>query len=269
MSNCDELKSAVSGFSLVDSCDEVSAGVLRISTPFAYPDGSQVDLFLESPLQDAISGDFRKLTLSDLGQTVAGLLNLQIKPWKTKRRRQLVEDICASLGVALNGGQLEIRFTRNQFEKLPEFIVLLGQACIRVSDIAFTQRLRALTTFDEDFEEFIESIGVRYESPSVVAGRDERLVKVDYAVFSPTRPVLIQTLSAQNESAAHDQSVETFTRWFDLNVVETVRDSYRFMTIYDSETDAIRPADISRLYLISEVRAFPSQEESIRAALTA
>src|SRR5580658_6820157 len=95
---CDNLKEYATQLSLVTACDVIKSGLLRLSTPFRYPDGSQIDLFL-GPTGEV----FDRYRISDLGQTAAYLLDLQLKPWATQKRKLIVEDVCRALAVERDG----------------------------------------------------------------------------------------------------------------------------------------------------------------------
>lgn len=45
--DCSKLQSILHSVSLVQDCDVVRSGALRMATPFVCPDGSSVDIFLE------------------------------------------------------------------------------------------------------------------------------------------------------------------------------------------------------------------------------
>ena len=124
----DAVKSLVDGHSLVRSIDQVRKGALRLETAFLYPDGSSVDVFLveDDPL-------FPKLKLSDFGQTTSWLLDVQVKPWLSKKRQRFVEDALRTYGVEQVGGALELPL--RGLDGLVEGVVKLGQACIRVADL--------------------------------------------------------------------------------------------------------------------------------------
>src|ERR1700755_3438761 len=125
-------------------------GMLRIATPFNYPNGAQIDLFLESE-----AGLIKDFILSDYGLTTNYLLDLQIKPWAARKRRQLIEDICSILGVEYRAGKLQIYLKSKALQELPQAMVRLAQACIRMADLSFTQRLQLVGTFQDEVEEFI------------------------------------------------------------------------------------------------------------------
>ena len=110
--------------------DKVRDGSFRLATPFRYPDGSHIDVFLEDG-----GADFDGFELSDKGQTVAYLLDLHVKPWTSQERKQTVADTCTTLGVAEEGGVFCIRLSTGELNDLPDAIRRLGQACVRISDL--------------------------------------------------------------------------------------------------------------------------------------
>ena len=149
--DCNDVKRAISGFSLVVDCGRIDNGLMRLATPFRYPDGSLIDVFVLS--DPSRLPQVPSFTISDLGQTTANLLDMHIKTWTTKKRKQAVADVCASLGVAQRGGEFVIELA--SLSELSDAIVRLSQACIRVSDLIFTQRISAPVSFRDDVEEFL------------------------------------------------------------------------------------------------------------------
>lgn len=81
--------------------------------------GSKIDLFLGGE-PDLFNG----WVLSDLGHAVAYLLDLNVRPWTTKKRKQVVADICASLDVGQQGGEFKVLIARDNLQKeLPSAMV--------------------------------------------------------------------------------------------------------------------------------------------------
>jgi hypothetical protein len=264
MTTCEDLSGFTSGFSLIESCDQTRDGFMRLSTPFRYPDGSQIDLFLGSPSESRAGVDF---ILSDKGQTTAYLLDLNVRPWTTRKRKQAVDDVCETLDVRLEGGQLTINLTEQQLPDISSMIVRLAQACIRVTDLAFTQRLRAVNSFKEDIEEFFETTGLEYQSPVLLDGRLGAGVEVDFRVIGRSVTSLVQTVSTGNAYATHGIINEVFRRWYELPEAFRIRD--QFVTIYDSGQDFYRGEDLAALGEQSVVFAFPAQADQIAGMLAA
>src|SRR5687767_9284304 len=122
--DCASFAKIASGISLILNCSEVKPGLLRFATIFKYPDGSQVDLFLKQD-QASFTDSF---TLTDLGETTAYLLEMNIRPWKTQRRKKLIEAICSTLDVKQDGGEFKVHLASYEREQLGEAFVKLAQA---------------------------------------------------------------------------------------------------------------------------------------------
>jgi hypothetical protein len=235
--------------------------MLRISTPFQYPDGSQIDVFIGN--EEPLFPD--KLVLTDLGQTTAYLLDLQVKPWTTAKRKRIINDICTNLEVELRGGALMIPLTTDPND-IPEAIVRLAQACIRIPDVAFTQRFRNVSVLNEEFEEFLSQTELDYEGPVTLLGPFDNEVEVDFRVRGHHVVSLVQTLSTANSNAAHGLSNEVFRKLYDL---KTYSVDHQLLTIYDTTTDVFRRDDLNRLSTLSTVLGFPAEQDSIHTALAA
>ncbi len=259
--DCSALQRLVGGFSLVEACDVVRNGMLRLSTPFRYPDGSAIDLFL-SPQPDTAG----TLTLTDLGHTTAYLLDLGIKPSSTKKRQLQWQDICQSLGVTRDGGELKIHVESARAPEIATLIVRLAQACLRTADMALTQRLPVADTFGETFEEFVAETDLRYEAAVEVIGRYQKPVPIDYRVRGQATTSLVQTLSTGNTAAAHGLCNEIFRRWYDL---APERPRHAFVTVYDTTNDAVRDDDLLRLSELSLVMGYPAQARQLADVLAA
>jgi hypothetical protein len=258
--DCQSLKGIVSKFSLVEDCDVVNSGALRIATPFNYPNGSQVDLFLECS-----NNLFPQYVLSDYGLTANYLLDMHIRAWGTSKRRQLIQDICETLEVNMDAGVFQIPLGQDM-ASLSSAIVRLAQACIRVSDLSCTQRLLSSVTFQENVEEFIAGAELPYEAEPVLIGAFGNPVKVDFRVKGSKILSLVQTLSAPNPTNAHPKSIEVFTRWFDLQSHNGHR--HQFVTVFDT-INSFKEYDLERLSLVSTVVGFPEDREELREILAA
>lgn len=262
--DCNALKGMATSLALVTACDVIKNGMLRLATPFQYPDGSQIDLFLGTP-PGLVFDDFR---VTDLGQTTGYLFDLQLKPWATLRRKQIVEDVCRTLGVVQDGGELLVRLRNEELmtSSLSGAMVRVAQACIRIADIAYTQRLRAPASFKDEVEEFISSDGIEVETGTILRGRFDKDVPVDFRTRGRRVKSLILTLSTQNNAAAHGVSNEVFRKWYDL---EPQRAGYQFLTLFDSTNNSIRDDDLARIGDLSTVLAFPAQQDAVMEAIAA
>jgi len=248
--DCSDLKNIVHLLPLVEECDVVRSGALRMSTPFVYPNGSHVDVFLEKrPLL------YESYLLSDCGQTGLYLQDAQVKMDSTERKRQILGDICAEHGIALRNGCLELELSGQDAVNIATAIFNLSQTCVRIADFGIHQRLRSPNPFRDDVEEFLEASGLRCKADVRVPGLYGRDVKVDFEVEHS----YILVLAAINETAAHSSANEINRKWHDLASHKTAL--RKFVTVYNSSSSAIRADDLQYLSESSELVSYPEQED--------
>lgn len=248
----DPITQALSGSPLVRSVDILPKGHVRIETIFLYPDGSSVDVFVKE------EGLFQAHTLSDLGQTMAWLMDVQVKPWTSKKRQRFVEDALRLYNVELKGGALETGFTPT---RLSDDIVRLGQACVRVSDLLYTRRTSLQAGVTEEIEEVLAETDWPYEADVEMPGKLGNLVRLDFLVHGPRRKSAILALSSPNTTQAHAVSNEIFRKWYDLK--DSTND--RRITVFDDRYDTYRGEDLRRLGELSEVLPLSGNEQIVDA----
>ncbi|GAB4196373.1 MAG: hypothetical protein OHK0013_03550 [Sandaracinaceae bacterium] len=234
------------GSSLVRGIDQLEKGHVRLETSFLYPDGASIDLFLENrdPLLPAE-------VLSDFGQTMSWLLDVQVKPWMSKKRQRFLEDALRIYDVKQQGGALETKLTPD-LTNLVDAVVRLGQACVRVADLTYTRRTSAQAGVVEEVEEVLADANLDYDVAAVLTGRYGNAVPVDFLVRGRNAASAVITLSATNTSTAHSVANEIFRRWYDLDVPQR---SEQRVTVLDDRYDTYRTEDIQRLGDISNVIA--------------
>ena len=158
------------------------------------------------------------------------------------------------------GAQFQIEVPEGSVATLGESVLRLAQACIRVSDIAFTGTHRGVSAFREQVEDFIEEKQLSYEPDYTLVGAKGNEVRIDFRVESLSRPSLVQTLSAGNEVSARHQADNVFTKWYDIR---EHGEQHQFMTVVDSSVDVLKLFDLRRILDFSEVIRFPSHQETL------
>jgi hypothetical protein len=254
------LRSSLSGFSMFSDVDALPKGHLRIETLLKYPDGTSIEVFLKSPAIN--SGGNAVGTLSDLGQTTAWLMTAQVRPWISKKRQALLDEIVQSSGVSLAGGALELN--TSNIGDLPLAVLRLAQCCSRVADLTFTKRTALQTLAKEEIEEFLVDLDASFEADVSIPckGRD---VRVDFMVTTPSRSSAILTLSSMNTNSAHTMANELFTKWYDIE--KTGRTEQR-ITVFDDRLNVYRDDDLERLQELSAVVPF-SDRQSLKELVAA
>ena len=89
MSSLDEI---LHDLCMVRDIDRVPRGHIRLETKFRYPDGGSIDLFILQPHGVLFAPP---PLLTDFGQTMAWLADMQVRPWQSKKRQRFVAAIAA------------------------------------------------------------------------------------------------------------------------------------------------------------------------------
>lgn len=254
--NIDAALAALASHALVKRMDSTPTGRHRIQTIFKYPDGSWIDVFLMT--RDDL---FKPPYLSDLGQTMAWLLDLPVRPWQSKKRQTILEDIVRAYGVQQDGGAL-VKVIENENDLAPD-IVALSQACVRVADLMFTKRSTLSNSFVDEVEELLVDLDVPFESGVELQGFNN-VVRVDFLV-SARRPTAIIALGARQSQQAHSSANEIFRRWYDLNKAKRPEER---VTVVDDSQDVYRTEDLDRLADLSSVVSL-SDKDALAALLAA
>jgi len=234
----------VEGHSLVRSIDRLPKGHVRLETAFLYPDGASIDLFIRDrdPLLEPD-------TLSDLGQTTSWLMDMQVKPWLSKKRTLFVEDALRIYDVRQEGGALETTLSKN-LDNLVDAVVRLGQACVRVADLTYTRRTSQQAGVAEELEEVIAEADLQYEANVELSGRFGKPVPVDFLVTGQRTCSAVIAWSSPNSSTAHTLANETFRRWYDLDQPQRTEQK---VTVLDDRFDTYRAEDMNRLKDVSDL----------------
>ena len=260
-----EVKQQLRDSSLVREIDVVPKGHIRIMTGLLYPDGASVDVFIvnDTPVTPTSATPAKPPRLSDLGQTIAWLLDVGVRPWQSKKRQAFIEDVLRLHDVQQDGGALLLDLKPG--DDLMVGILRLAQSCIRVADLTFTRRASLQSPFSDDVEEVRADAELRFEVGAELVGRTRKPVRVDYLVTGQTKRSAVLALSALNAQSAHNSANEIFRRWFDLDVPWR---NHENVTIYDDRQPFHREDDLERLQIFSQVIPF-SEKETIVDLLAA
>lgn len=123
------------------SCTEQGA-YQRIRTPYLYPDGDNIDLFCRAQDEGGV------ITVTDLAETTRWLRMQSVSPRRSPKQRQLIEDACLTHGVEFYRGMLQARCRPG--DSLATVVTRVAQAALRVSDLWFTFRTRAVESVTDE-----------------------------------------------------------------------------------------------------------------------
>ena len=224
------------------SCTPVREYV-RIRTPFLYPDGDVIDLFLKESQGT--------LTLADLGETLRWLRGQSISQRRSAKQQQLIEDVCLTHGVELYKGMLMLRLRPG--EELASAVTRLAQAALRVADIWFTFRTRAVESATDEVADFLGEHAIAFERGERLAGRSGRTWTVDFYTRTPRRSSLIYVLSTGSRGAARGLVEHVVTAWYDLSHLKVGPEARRFVSLFDDTMDVWTEEDFRLVAELSEV----------------
>jgi len=232
------------------SCSTVN-GYTRIRTPYLYPDGDVIDLFLSQE-----RGDF---TLSDLGETLRWLRTQSIAQRRSPKQNKMIQDVCLNHGVELFRGMLMVRVKHP--DNFSSDLTRLAQAALRVSDLWFTMRTRAVETVTDEVRDFLDAREIPFERGETLPGRSGRIWTVDFHIRQPRRSALMCVLSTASRAAARGISEHVTAEWQDLSHFKVGPEALAFISLIDDSADVWSPEDLRLVGELSEVALWSKPEE--------
>jgi hypothetical protein len=252
MNICEQLGS---GLSSLFTCSE-HGDYERIRTPYLYPDGDNIDLFCQA--QGGVTN------VSDLGETTRWLRLQTLSPRRSAKQLQLLEDACQTHGVEFYRGMLIARCADG--EPLAPVIMRVAQAALRVSDLWFTYRTRALESTTDEVADFLAERELPYERGEKLAGRSGKIWSPDFHVRTVRRSSLVYVLSTGSTAAARSVLNLVHTAWYDLNHLAAGPEALQFVSLFDDNADVWSSEDFRLAEQVSTVARW-SQPDQFEEAL--
>ncbi len=249
-------------------CDSIGLGMgelfecsaindyFRIRTPYLYPDGDVIDLYLKD--DDGI------LTLTDLGESLGWLRAQTVSEKHTPRQRRLIEEVRYTHGVELYKGMLVVRV--RGYEDLASAVMRLSQAALGIADLWITFRGYSVASINDDVEEFLGARRIGFERREKVVGRSQKVWTVDFHTRTPERSALVNVLSTGSRANARRLVEHNVTVWHDLNHLKFGGEPLAFVSLFDDELDVWTPEDFRLMQDLSEV-AYWSQRDDFAELL--
>lgn len=231
------------------SCSE-HAPYVRVRTPFLYPDGDVIDVFVRR--RDDVAD------VTDLGETLRWLRMQTASPKRSEKQRQLIQDVCINHGVETFRGALTVRATSE--EDLGDAAVRVAQAALRVADLWFTFRTRSYQSVADEVADFFSERSIQFERAEKFPGRSGRTWTVDFHTRTPKRSSLICVLSTGSRGAARGVAEHVLATWHDLSHMR-VPQQLEFVSLFDDTTDVWNQEDFDLLESISEVARWSRPDE--------
>ncbi|HME00636.1 MAG TPA: DUF1828 domain-containing protein [Terriglobia bacterium] len=228
-------------------------GYTRIRTPYLYPDGDVIDLFLRQEEGEA--------TLTDLGETLRWLRMQSIAQRRSPRQNKLIRDACLNHGVELFRGMLMARVKPS--DDLSSAVTRLAQAALRVSDVWFTMRTRVFESITDEVEGFLDERHMRFDRGETLPGRSGRTWTVDFHIRHPRRSALMCVLSTASRAAARGIAEHVTSEWHDLSHLKLGPEALAFISLFDDSLDVWNPEDFRLVGELSEVAFWSKPDELV------
>ena len=226
----------------------------RVSTPLVYPDGGTVDVFILER-QDGY-------VLTDFGEALGWLRMHSASDSLSPRQSGFVNDVCRTLGVRLERGQLTLRIGKNA--ALGEAVLRLAQAVVRVSDIRFTfQRQRPQTTAKE-VEIWLRERQINFQKAVRRQGMSLKKWRVNFETNCDNRTSMVFILSPRDRSAVSGITEHVTTACIDLSHLKESQSDDLFVSLFDDRDDRRKvwhPEDFNLVGRFSKIARWSQPDE--------
>ncbi len=244
---CARLRAATGAFF---ECSPAPREGIRVRTPFLYPDGDVIEVFVVERAG--------KTEVTDFGEAL-GWLRMQTPGGNlSEKQKRLVEDVCLTLGVERFHGQL---VRRVQGDELPAVVLQVAQAALRVADIWFTMRTRAVESIADEVADWLTERGIRFERSVSYVGRSGRKWKVDYQTRVAERTSLVFLLATGSRAAARQIVEHVVAGLYDLSHLKAVQTGLWFVSLFDDTQDVWREEDFRLVEDLSVVARWSRPDE--------
>lgn len=221
----------------------------RVRTPFLYPDGDVIDLFVRD------TGDSTLLT--DLGESLRWLKSHTASPRRTQKQGQLIDDVCLNHGVELYRGMLVARAKPG--DSLAEATTRLAQAALRVGDIWFTYRTRTVQSVTDEVADFFVERELKFDRGAKRPGRSGYAWTIDFHVLGPRHSSLVNVLATGNRAAARGIAERVLAAWHDLSHLAAADTS--FVSLFDDTMDVWTDEDFRLVESLSTIARWSRPDE--------
>jgi hypothetical protein len=224
------------------TCSRVN-DYMRVRTPFLYPDGDVIDVYLIE------AGGV--VTLTDMGETTRWLRMQSLSDRRSPKQQKLVQDVCLTNGLEFYKGMLNLRVPAG--EPIGKAVTRLAQGALRVADLWFTMRTRSVESVTDEVEEFLREKAVQFQRGETLVGRSQKSWRIDFHTRTPRRSSLVCVLSTGSKGAARSITDHVVATWFDLSNLKVGPAALQFISLFDDTLDVWAPEDFRLVAELSEI----------------
>lgn len=255
MLNCTEIREYINNsVSSLFNCTH-HGSFLSISTPFSYPDGDDIELFLENRT------DY--LLLTDMGETLRYLDTYLLDITSTNKRKMIINDVVKSNNLLFNKGII-YAIVKNE-NRILDAIFNMSQAIIRISDVLYTMKGQSLAAFEEEFKSFLDEQKFNYEEDFIVETATHQYT-FDFAVENQNNIGLVKLLNAPKKPSQKPNISKMVQTWFDISTSDPIKYPVNNrITVLDDSVYPWRHNDYHLIEKLSIVNLWSKKDSIIRS----
>jgi hypothetical protein len=231
---------------------ESSARYTRIRTPFLYPDGDVIDVFLTNRAGVP--------AVTDYGETLRWLRMQSLAPRRSPKQQRLIEDVCLNHGLELYKGMLTARVPEST-AGLASTVMRVAQGALRVADLWFTMRTRTVESVTDEVEVFLGERNIPFDRAESLVGRSGRTWRVDFHTRTPRRSSLVYVLGTGSRAAARGIAEHVLAGWYDLSNLRLGPEGLQFVSLFDDTMDVWSPEDFRLVEDLSIIARWSRPDE--------
>jgi hypothetical protein len=227
---------------------------VRVQTPFLYPDGGIVDVFVHERAD--------QIAVTDLGEALGWLRQQTTGGKRSPKQQRLLQDICLTLGVEVSRGQLIAR-ANGGGAAVSDLVLRVGQAAVRAADLWFTTRTRSLEAVTDEVADYLQEQDLPYERAVKLSGRSGRDWTLDFQVLAPARSSLVFVLASGAQAGARRVAVHTVAGWHDLSQFRVGPQAVRFVSLFDGTSDVWSEEEFRLVETLSDIGRWSRPDEFV------
>ncbi|RMG96404.1 MAG: DUF1828 domain-containing protein [Deltaproteobacteria bacterium] len=231
-------------------CSPAPRDGIRVRTPFMYPDGGMIDVFV---LQRG-----NRVEVTDFGEALGWLRMQSARGRFSPKQRRLIGDVCLTLGVELFKGQL---VRRADEVELSDAVLRVAQAALRVADLWFTMRTRSVESTADEVADWLDERRIKFQRSVRYSGRSGRNWTVDFQTHVPDGTALIFVLATGSRAAARRITEHVVAGLFDLNHLQATQPGLAFVSLFDDTEDVWEEEDFRLVQDLSTIARWSRPDE--------
>jgi dihydroneopterin aldolase len=145
--------------------------------------------------------------------------------------------------------------------EISETVIQVAQSALRVADLLFTMRTRAVETVADEISDWLTEKAIPFERSVAHPGRSGRVWTIDYQTRLLQRTSLVFLLATGSRAAARRVTEHVVAGLYDLSHLKLVQPQLSFVSLFDDTEDVWREEDFRLVEDLSSVARWSRPDE--------